>query len=121
MKERGTGRVYKRGNIWWIQFYSHGRQVRESADTSDEKKALKILKHKLAEVETGVHVDTRSITYEDLRTAYYLDYDAQGRKSLRRDGEGKPYNAAAKRLNSFFSGFRASEIDTEQIKRFQKD
>ena len=120
MRERGTGRLYLRGNVWWIQFYSHGRQVRESAGTTDERKAAKFLRHRLAEVETGVHVDARAIAYEDLRAAYYLDYEARESKSLERDREGKPYTDAVRRLDPFFAGYRASEISTDVIKRFVK-
>jgi integrase len=121
MRERGSGRLFLRGHVWWAQYYSHGRQIRVSTEETEEKKAAKFLRHKLAEVETGTHVDLRNVSYEDLRRAYYLDYETQGRKSLKRDGEGNSYNDAAKRLDDFFSGFRASEIDTEQIKRFQKE
>jgi integrase len=121
MRERGTGRLFRQGNVWWIQFYSHGKQVRESAETNDEKTALKLLKRKLAEVTTGVHVDARTITYEDLRTAYFLDYETQGRRSLKRDGEGKVATDAVARLDDYFAGYRVMEIDTDQVRRFQKE
>ena len=29
-RERGTGRLWRIGPIWYIQYYVHGRQVRES-------------------------------------------------------------------------------------------
>jgi hypothetical protein len=121
MRDRGTGRLFRRGNVWWIQFYSHGKQVRESAGTDDEKKAAKLLKRKLAEVETGVHVDARTITYEDLRTAYFLDCETQGRRSLKRDEEGKVAAGAVARLDEYFAGYRAKEIDTDQVRSFQKE
>jgi integrase len=121
MRERGTGRLFLRGRVWWAQYYSHGCQIRISTEETDEKKAGKVLKRKVAEVEIGTHVDLRHVTYENLCRAYYLDYEAQGRKSLKRDGEGNPYNDAAKRLDLFFSGFRANEIDAEQIKRFARE
>jgi hypothetical protein len=41
------------------QFYAH--QIRVSTEETDEKKAGKVLKHKLAEVGTGTHVDARNI------------------------------------------------------------
>ncbi len=47
---RGDGRVFKRGEKWWISFYVDGREQRESAKTNDEEKARKYLRAKLKEV-----------------------------------------------------------------------
>ena len=120
-RERGTGSLRLRNGVWWARYYLRGRRIEISCDTDDEIRARKILKRKLAEVETNTHSDARNITYESLRSSYFLDYEAQERKSLQRDGEGNPYTDAVRRLDAFFSGCRAVEIDTEQIKRFQKE
>ena len=47
---RGDGRIFKRGETWWMSFYVDGREHRESSKTSDEAKASKILRAKLKEV-----------------------------------------------------------------------
>jgi len=120
-RERGTGRLFLRGQIWWAQYYSHGRQVRVSTEETDEKRAGKFLKRKLAEVETGTHIDARNVRYEDLRDAYFLDYETNKRKSLHRDGEGNLYLDAVKRLDDFFYGFKASQIDADIVRQFQAD
>jgi integrase len=120
-RERGTGSLRLRGRIWWCKYYHHGRPIEISCNTDDANKAKKVLKHKLAEVETGTYSDSRNITYESLRQSYYLDYEAQNRKSLLRDEEGNVYTDAVRRLDSFFAGYRATEIDTDQIKRFQRE
>ena len=72
-RERGTGRIFPRGNILWIQYYVHGEPVRVSAKTDDRKKAAKFLRMKLAEVETGIHRDARRLNYEELREAFYQE------------------------------------------------
>ena len=120
-RARGEGRIFMRGKTFWIQFYSHGQQIRASAGTDDEKRAAKILRKRLGEVEADIHRDTRRVTYESLRENYYLDYENNGRKSLRRDKDGKPYLDKVARLDAFFSGYRASEIDADLIRRFTKD
>ena len=97
-RARGEGRIFKRGTTCWIQFYSHGRQVRESAGTDDEKKAAKILRKKMGEVEAGVHRDLRQLRYEDLREAFLVDYKVNRRKSLRFDKKGDPYLDKVARL-----------------------
>lgn len=66
-------------------------------------------------------IDARAVKYADLRAAYFLDYETQGRKSIKRDDEGEPFNDPVKRVDSFFTGWKASEIDTNAIRRFQRD
>jgi hypothetical protein len=36
---RGMGRVFLRGRVFWISFYHHGREIRESAETENEAAA----------------------------------------------------------------------------------
>jgi len=118
LRPRGTGRIFQRGTVWWIQYYHHGAQIRVSTGETDESKAKKILKKRLAEVTVGVHKDTRRITYEQLRASYYEDYSVNGRKSLRRDARGNPRLDKVIRLDDFFAGYHASEIDADLIREF---
>lgn len=120
-RERGEGRLFLRGNIWWCQYYFHGQQIRVSTGETDEKKAAKFLKQKLAEVATGTHGDSHNMRYEDLRDSYLADYDANNRKSLRRDGDGRVHTDTVNRLDEFFSGYRVREIDADSVRRFQTD
>jgi integrase len=121
-RARGDGRIFLRGNVVWIQYYDvRGQQVRESSHSTDEKKAAKLLRKRLGEVGAGIHRDTRHVTYESLRESLYSDYEINVRKSLRRDGEGRPYLDKVARLDAFFSGYRASDIDADLIRRFTKD
>ena len=46
-RERGRGRVYLRGKIYWIQYSFRGNVIRESAETTNEKMALKFLDQRL--------------------------------------------------------------------------
>ena len=125
-RERGTGRIFVRGQIAWIQFSQRGLQVRESTgisiDTPDwEKRAGKELRKRIGEVEAGIARDSRGLRYEDLRDAYLSDYELSGRKSLRRDRQGKPFLECVRRLDDFFSGFRAVDIGPDIIRKFQQD
>ena len=47
---RGDGRIFKRGETWWMSFYVDGREHRESCKTTDEAKATKTLRAKLKEI-----------------------------------------------------------------------
>lgn len=122
MRERGTGRLFLRGGTtWWCQYYFHGQQIRVSTGETDEKKAAKFLRKRIGEVDAGVHRDTRRLKYEDLREAFYQDYVVNGRKSLRHDAEGSPRLDKVVRLDGFFEGYRASEIDADLIRKFIAD
>jgi integrase len=126
LRSRGSGRIFLRGHVAWIQYYSHGSQIRESTGIkvvtdADRKKVEKKLRQKIGEVEAGVARDTRSLRYDDLRESYFADYRANGRKSLRHDKAGAPYLDKVTRLDSFFSGFRASEIDADGVRKFVVD
>jgi integrase len=120
-RARGDGRIFLRGKIWWAQFYDRGEQVRESTGETDEKKAGRFLRRRLGEVATGTRRDTRRITYESMRDSFLADYATNGRKSLRHDREGKPYLDKVARLDDFFAGYHASDIDADLIRKFISD
>lgn len=117
-RARGEGSISKRGKIWWIKFYSRGRAVRESARTESEPEARRLLRRRLGEVAAGVHPQLRRATYEDLRKAYVADYVTNQRKSLRLDKEGNPRLDKVSRLDGFFAGYRAQEIDADLMREF---
>jgi integrase len=120
-RERGTGRLFQRGQVWWAQYYLHGQQVRTSTGETDEKKAGKFLKRKLAEVETGTHGDAGTVRYEQLRDSYMADFEVNNRKSLRRNTDGDAYVDCVVRLDAFFSGYKVSEIDADSVRKFQAE
>ncbi len=136
-RERGMGRIWKIGfkeeptdpaeltvwkkRIWWIQYYdASGRQRRESSGSTTKKVAEKRLTRRLTEKESGTlptH-QARGLAYEDLRDAYYAEYQMFSRKSLRFDKSGERYTSPVVRLDGFFSGYRVSQITTDAIREF---
>ena len=118
MRERGSGRIWQIGRIWWVQYYSCGRQIRESSRSDQESDARKLLKRRLSEVELRVHRPLRRLTYEEIRDAFLADYVTKRRKSLRRDKEGKPSLDKVKRLDDCFAGFLVDDIDSDALTQF---
>ena len=86
MNARGTGRVYKRGEVWWVQYYFRGTKHRESSGSSRKRDANQLLRRRLAEMGQGklVGPDVERTTFEDMDQMIVDDYRVNGRKSLRR-------------------------------------
>jgi integrase len=71
---RGTGTVYLRGNVWWLQYFIDGRQINESTKTSDEAEAHRQLKVKIGEAAAGKDVKPERATINDLCALVLADY-----------------------------------------------
>lgn len=121
-RERGTGRIWQIGRIWWIQYYSHGRQMRESSHSAKETVAKRLLRKRLGQAAAGLIPSERTqrLTYEDLRDAYMKDYLTNGRKSVWYDKEGTARLDNVTRLDSFFVGRHVSEITTDLMQEFSE-
>ena len=46
---RGEGRVFKRGEIWWLAYNKRGQECRESSQSSDEEFARRLLAGRIAQ------------------------------------------------------------------------
>jgi integrase len=47
---RGDGRLFKRGQVWWISYCHHGQELRESTKSTNQRDAEKLLRHRLQEI-----------------------------------------------------------------------
>ena len=45
---RGDGRTFRRGRVWWIAYFSNGREYRESSGSADEDVAKRLLSERLS-------------------------------------------------------------------------
>ena len=68
---RGNGRVFQRGQVWWIAYYDNGQERRESSGSRERKEAVRMLRQRLGEIAAGVvHAPapqrTRAVTMQDL-------------------------------------------------------
>ncbi len=50
--------VYLRGSVYWIEYSRNGRQIRESAETNNERKAYRLRCRRLEEVKKPEFVGT---------------------------------------------------------------
>lgn len=113
MPRTGTGRVYQRGNVWWIQFGFRGETHRESSGSTRKADAVKLLRKRMAEMSTGklIGADEEAVTFEDLRRLHLTDLRANGRRL-------KWAETAWKRLADYFAGTRAVDITSHRLKAY---
>ena len=121
-RKHNTGRLWLKGKIWWMQYYVHGRQVRESSRSEKKIVAERLMEKRLSEKRAGVlRVTTAErLRYEQMRDGLYAKYRNNGNRSLRRSAkDGREWVAGVHpHLDSFFAGWRASEITTSAMRRF---
>lgn len=111
MPRTGTGRIYQRGAVFWLDYSIRGRRVRESSESSKRADATRLLKKRLGEIGAGKFVgpDAEHVTFEDLAQMIRDDYAAQQRRAT------KQLESTLKRLGRTFAGFRAVDITTDRL------
>ena len=82
MKARGQGLIYRRGNIWWCQYYVRGKRYRESSKSANRADAVRLLKQCMADSLSGVTVRQQSqkTTLAHLLAMLEADYQVNGRR-----------------------------------------
>src|SRR5207247_458763 len=124
----GDGCVYRQEGrrIWWMAWYEPIRQPDgsvksqrryESTGTDDKKEAQRRLRAKLQLVggRRPTVTDPRKVSYEDLRQNM-LDYCvANNSRSLKKDAQGNITLNTLPRLDRFFGGWRAGEIQVAHL------
>ena len=105
------GRIYERGNIWWIQYYGQGQLFRESTHSDLKSAATSLLKLREGEIRQGRLPALRAekTTFEELAELFLQDYHINGRKTLQRAQE------LVARLRMTFGRFRACRITSKHI------
>jgi integrase len=86
VKARGLGRIYQRGEIWWVQYSWRGTLHRESSKSTARARAVALLRKRHAEMGRGrlVGPDFERVSFEDLAAMLVQDYQVNERKSLDR-------------------------------------
>jgi integrase len=120
---RGDGRIYRRGAIWWVEYWHRGEQVRETSkgfvykasgtpsDGTDRRAAEKLLQARRRAAGTPHFIAPRDerVTYDALADLYLNDYRANRRRSL------SHAERHVRTLRGTFGLDRALDITTERI------
>lgn len=108
------GRVYKRGQIWWIQYYGQGQLFRESTRSELKSAAISLLKLREGDIRHGrlPALKAEKTTFEELVALYLQDYQINCRKTRGRAQE------LTERLSESFARFRACRITSDHIRSY---
>ena len=70
------GSIYKRGNVYWIQYYRNGKPYRETTKSKKESDAKRLLKKREGEISEGnlpgIYFDR--IRFDELAEGLIRDY-----------------------------------------------
>ncbi len=75
-----SGRIYQRGDIYYVAYRWDGREYRESARSSDRAVAERLLAQRVRERAGGG--PTGAVTFDTLATWYLDDYTLRGLRTL---------------------------------------
>jgi len=111
---RGDGCIYSRGNMLWIAYSFRGKMFRESAHTTDEKVARKVLRQRLKQVERPGFVGSKEDrwTLADMKARIKADYERRQNRSL------KTVEYCFKHLEAAFQFRRVIDITTPVIQEY---
>jgi integrase len=115
MRPRGSGRVFLRGSMWWIAYSRNGHEIRESAETPDEKKAWKFLAQRVHESRkpTFVGPAEKKLTLDDLEAKIIADYERHGRRSV------KTVKFCLKAIKDHFEHDTLLQLTPQRIEAYQ--
>jgi len=106
------GSIYKRGDVFWIKYYRHGKPYRESSKTDKITEAPRLLKRREGEIAEGklpgIYFD--KVSFDDLAKDLVTDYMVNGRDTLKR------LQWSIDCLKESFQGMRATDITTDKVK-----
>ncbi len=110
----GTGRIYRRGNTWWIDYGFRGERYRESTGSHRKGDATALLRKRMEEMGRGQLVGPREerVTFEDLMGMIEDDYRMNGRKSL------PALRSIRRHLGGHFARRRAIDITTDRVSAY---
>lgn len=82
-RTKGTGSIYLRGSIWWINYTRNGRSIPESSHSTDRSEADRLLKQRLGEIAIGKDVTPEKATIADLCELVIADYRIRKLRDLK--------------------------------------
>lgn len=113
-RKRGDGSIFQAGSsTWWISFSERGIRHRENSRSTDYHVAERLLKRRLAELETQTFIPRASVRVDELVSDLMAEYREKQQKSL-----ASVEQRWRLHLSPFFTKRRASDITTDMVRRY---
>jgi len=108
------GSIYKRGKTFWIKYYRAGKPYRESAHSTKERDAKRLLKLREGKIAEGKFPGLRveRVRFDELASDFINDYKVNAKKSTDRA------ERSVKHLTGYFEGIKAVDITTDRIRAY---
>lgn len=110
----GQGRIYKRGEIYFIAYSARGREFRESTRSRQVEDAQRLLAERLAACAPAPAAVGPGVPFEELCRLYLDEY------RLRQYRTADTAGGRAKNLLAFFGALTATAITTALIREYQR-
>lgn len=112
--QRGLGRVFRRGAIFWVSYYYRGREYRESSRSTNETAAVRLLKKRLGEMGRGklIGPSEERVTFEGMAADLVRDYEITGKRS------SATLQYQLRHLQDGFALMRAIDITTDRVRAY---
>jgi integrase len=113
-QRRGTGSIYSRSGVWWVQYYRNGSRHRESTHSTKGADARKLLSKRLGEISVGTFMGpvAERIRLKELTDSLIADYKMNEKKSLSRVED------SINHLIDYFAEDKAVMITTDRIRKY---
>ena len=114
MRAYGLGTLYRRGEVWWIQYSARGKKYRESSHSHVRADAARLLRKRVAEISRGAKVgrDAEKVTFDDLVALIQADYRQKQNRTWDR------VEHAIKHLRPTFERLPAIDIGYDTVSRY---
>jgi integrase len=116
-RPKGTGSIYQRPDsaVFWLKYSRHGKPYRESSQTTDRRKAERMLKVRLSEITAGTFIGPQAerIKVVELAEDFLREYRINERKSI--DDATARWNL---HLKPFFGARKAVDVSSDLISRY---
>ena len=115
-RDKGTGSLFLRGNMWWMQYQFGKRRIRESTGTSVKQAAKTKLNDRLLEIKAGLEPDTSAdITVPDLADAFIRARRNANMRSIK--WVERSWN---KHLKPFFGRMLARQVKPDTLEKYRE-
>ena len=107
---------YKRGKVWWIDYFSGGKRVREAIGHS-KKLAVTILAKRQVEVAQGKHPELKrraKTRFDEFGQVYLQTHAIPNKRSWKTSDAG-----LVNSLSQFFGGMYLHEITSYDVERYK--